>query len=213
MNDGRGLDRALAMLGVRFGSWTVESVVGVVDGRMRVRCLCCCGVRRNVDALSIRSGRSKSCGCIHPALVHGMTNTRLHSVWKNMIQRCTNERARNFQRYGGRGISVCSRWMTFENFAQDMGNPPSVKHSIDRIDNDKGYSPDNCRWATHEEQMRNMRGNLLLTHDGRTMCLAAWADERGLTADALSRRLKRGMSVDQALSRPLQQRRAYELAQ
>jgi hypothetical protein len=91
---------------------------------------------------------------------HGMSYERAYVNWQNMIQRCENPKIRSFHNYGGRGITVCERWKVFENFYADMGDRPSPAYSIDRLDNDKGYSPDNCRWATAREQMLNTRRSI-----------------------------------------------------
>ena len=121
-----------------------------------------------------------------------------------MINRCTNPNDPGFVNYGGRGIAVCQRWMgSFENFLADMGPRPSSGHSIDRIDNDGPYSPENCRWATRLQQNCNSRSNHLLTLDGRTMCLADWAREAGLTRGALKDRLRRGWELAEAIRTPM----------
>lgn len=116
----------------------------------------------------------------------------LYGTWQQMLQRCQNPKVDSFGRYGGRGISVCDRWKeSFWNFVDDMGERPSAKHSIDRVDNDGNYEPNNCRWATAREQARNTSRNTVLTHDGKTMCVCDWAKYLGISDRALSIRLKR----------------------
>jgi hypothetical protein len=117
-----------------------------------------------------------------------------------MIQRCGNPSDVNYRHYGGRGIVVCGRWLeSFKNFMKDMGEPPTPKHTLERIDNDDNYRPSNCRWATRKDQARNKRNNHLITHDGRTQCLAAWAEELGIESSLLRYRLKR-WPIEKALT-------------
>jgi len=117
-----------------------------------------------------------------------------------MLARCHYTNAINYHRYGGRGVTVCDRWLKFGNFLADMGRKPSPKHSIDRTDNEGNYEPGNCRWATAKEQCRNTRRNRTLTHDGKTMCMAAWAEKLGITWATLSWRIKHGWSPDRIFS-------------
>lgn len=117
-----------------------------------------------------------------------------------MIGRCTNQKRPDYQFYGGRGISVCRRWSdSFGAFLSDMGTRPSAT-SLDRIDNSKGYGPNNCRWTTKDQQMQNTRATRLLTLNGRTMGLSAWARDLGLNHSTISQRLRKGWSVERALS-------------
>lgn len=128
---------------------------------------------------------------VHPA----------YFVWSSMIQRCTNPNNRNYENYGGRGITVAPEWEKFENFFADMGNPPDGL-SLDRIDNNRGYSKDNCRWATRCQQQRNTRGNNLLTFQGQTLCVSEWAERQHLNVMTIHTRLRRGWSVERTLSTP-----------
>lgn len=119
-----------------------------------------------------------------------------------MVDRCTNPNACEFKNYGGRGIVVCDSWRhSFPNFLSDMGHRPSRKHSIDRIDNSLGYCPENCRWATIVTQARNRRNNRILTHDGKSMCIAEWAEATGIRqANIVNRINNLGWSVERALT-------------
>jgi len=121
-----------------------------------------------------------------------------------MLNRCRNENEGNYHNYGGRGIAVCERWKeSFEKFFEDMGPRPSVKHSIDRIDNDGNYEPGNCRWATSKEQSRNKRVNYLVSHDGETKCVSEWAEKHGLKSSVLYYRLvKLGWTFEKSVSWP-----------
>jgi hypothetical protein len=122
-----------------------------------------------------------------------------YNAWQQMRQRCSNPNVRCYRHYGAVGIRVCDRWQTFENFLDDMGRRPSPQHSIDRIDVLGNYSPENCRWATHEEQQNNRRNNQHVTVGGRTQTVAEWARECGLQPDTIYRRLKVGDSAERAI--------------
>ena len=122
-----------------------------------------------------------------------------------MLDRCYTPTCANYHNYGGRGITVCDRWREggFKVFISDMGPRPTPQHSIDRVDNNKGYSPENCRWATKKEQARNMRTNRLLTHNGVTATVAEWAEKLGVTITCITDRLdKLGMTVEEAVTTP-----------
>lgn len=123
-------------------------------------------------------------------------------VWDCMRARCYNENNPEFKRYGGRGIIVCDQWRySAKQFRQDMGCRPSREHSIDRIDVNGPYSPENCRWVTMRDQARNKRNNRILTHDGRSQCVAAWADELGVNVQTLHSFLRRGDTIQAAVQR------------
>jgi hypothetical protein len=128
-----------------------------------------------------------------------------------MLQRCTNPKNPSFERYGGRGITVCERWRDFAAFQADMGEPPAGL-TLDRKDNDLGYQPENCRWATDAEQTRNTRRNRRLTLDGRTQCMSDWARELGIRQQLISRRLSDGWPVERALAKDDGRRTRWELA-
>ena len=133
---------------------------------------------------------------------HGDYGSAEYRCWSHMKARCGNPKHRQFKHYGGRGISVCDRWMDYDNFLSDMGRRPTPEHSLDRRENDKGYTPENCRWSTRVEQNRNNRGNHMLTHEGKTMCIMDWADHTGIRHTVIRVRIDRGWPVERALTEP-----------
>lgn len=131
---------------------------------------------------------------------HRMTKTRIYKIWVNIIGRCTNPNDKDYPRYGGRGITISDEWRKFENFYSDMGNKPAGMQ-IDRINNNQGYSRENCRWATPSENSRNRRSARMITHNGETKNLVEWAQELGICSKALSYRLN-NWGVEKALTTP-----------
>lgn len=128
-------------------------------------------------------------------------NRPIYGSWHHMMRRCTNPKEPYFQNYGGRGIKVCERWHSFDNFVADMGPRPAGM-SLDRVNNDGDYTPENCRWADQIQQHNNKSSNVLITHDGRTQTMASWARELGVRRGLLHSRLKR-MPFSEAIARPL----------
>lgn len=141
----------------------------------------------------------------HGAAV-GYRLTPEYKVWMSMRARCLDLRAKNYSSYGARGIGVCTRWDDFANFLADMGERPSKRHSIERINNDKGYAPENCRWASAAEQNRNRRNNRWITFNGATLVLSDWADRIGINRLTLRTRLENGWPLETALSPQLHKR-------
>jgi len=136
------------------------------------------------------------------AVTHGLSHTKEHEAWLAMRARCHNPNNPAFHHYGGRGISVCKRWDDFLNFLADMGPRPS-NHELERIDNDRGYFPGNCRWVTRAEQMRNTRRTIRISRDGLTMCLKDWCKELGQNYALARRRIvKHHWPIERALLEP-----------
>lgn len=133
----------------------------------------------------VRDTRAKN------AITHGMSYTKAYDVWVSMKSRCLNKKDKSYKNYGGRGIKICDRWLSFQNFYEDMGEPPKGK-TLDRIDNDGDYFPPNCRWATRAQQNRNHRRNVVITWKGKTQTLADWSKETGIKYFTLRGRLKKG---------------------
>lgn len=195
--------------GETFGRLTVLNKAANVSGRVAWECQCECGRRCIAIAHLLRSGGTRSCGCLrvetstNRMTAHGYAKKGAvapeHKVWTGMLKRCDEKNSDRYERYAGRGITVCDRWRNFQNFIDDMGPRPSPKHSIDRINNDGNYEPGNCRWATQREQVENSTTAKIFTVDGRSQSISAWAREVGVNATTISSRLKRGLPFEQAI--------------
>lgn len=197
------------LTGQRFGRLFVLRRKGnTATNRVRWLCQCDCGSETIVAAYHLRDGTTKSCGCLsidtHKQRLtkHGKYGTKVYRTWESMIRRCANASRTGYTRYGGRGITVCDRWRSFDAFLADMGKPPTATHSLDRIDNNGPYAPDNCRWATPKEQSNNSRRPTFITHENRTLNLSEWATELGLNAGAISNRIRAGWPPELAVSTP-----------
>lgn len=181
-------------------------------------CRCDCGTECVVSGALLRDGRTRSCGCLRRALgrARGAVLTRKHGegtngketpeyrTWTNMLSRCRNPNHTAFRYYGARGISVCERWGDYTTFLADMGRRPSSQHSLDRIDNTQGYSPENCRWATAVEQNRNTRFNRQIEIDGVARPLVEWLAHFQVARRTFYNRLAQGFTEQEALTRPSQ---------
>ncbi len=194
------------LAGQRFGRWLVLSYTG----EMRWLCRCDCGTEKDVHGASLRRGATQGCISCHPALgnrrTHGERRTRLYNIWSGMIYRCENPNADAYLRYGGRGISICPEWRSsyesFRDWARSNGYAAHL--TIDRINNDRGYEPNNCRWATFAEQNRNYGRNRPIEYQGRTVLIGDLAVEHGLPADIVKNRVRRyGWTIEKALSTPV----------
>lgn len=184
--------------GQRYGRLTAVTFGGDRGGIRHWICRCDCGRWRVVISRHLTSGAIQTCGCSRGNTTRiGKLSRR---AWQSMKSRCLKPERKDYKDYGARGISICDRWMDFENFFADMGGPPTTRHSLERIDNSRGYGPDNCKWATRKEQNRNKRSNRLLSYDGKTQCLSAWSDEYGIGTSTIMKRIKLGWTVDRALS-------------
>lgn len=194
------------LTGQRFGSLVVIGRHGTADGtRATWRCRCDCGGESVVRTLDLRAGKAVTCGCSHGEQ-HGLSRTLEYQCWIGMLDRCNNPNAEGFAYYGGRGVRVCERWSGtggLARFIADMGPRKSRDYEIDRIDNNGNYEPGNCRWATRSQQCRNTRRNVMVTHNGETMCITDWATRCGLAPKTLHYRLfKLKWTMDKAMSTP-----------
>jgi hypothetical protein len=212
------MGKRLELVGRKFGRLLVISDMGTNKKLKSLwGCLCECGNNLIVMGSDLINGNTKSCGCLQREATskaktkHGQTRflkvSRAYSCWSEMKQRCLNPNNSQYKDYGGRGIIVCKRWLEketgFANFLSDMGNPPDMM-TIERLDNNGSYSPDNCKWATRKEQGNNKRNNRFLSHEGETRTLSQWADYIGINQDTLGCRLNSyHWSIEKTLSTPL----------
>lgn len=201
------------LTGKKFGRLEVVGRSGASKfGSPVWECKCSCGNSKLIDGISLRRGDSKSCGCLNREIsralgrdrmtTHGMTKTATYGSWRRMKERCYYPSNNRYKYYGARGIKVCDKWLGkdgFVNFLKDMGERPEGM-SIDRIKNDGNYGPDNCKWATAKEQIRNRSTNVFIEYSGERMIVQEWAEKIGISYDALKARLHKGWSVERALT-------------
>lgn len=192
---------------MRFGRWTViRQGPAAKAGHPQWECQCVCGTVRDVRQSEIVSGRSQSCGCLASELssqrltAHGMYGTPEYQSWSAMKKRCQNPNDQAYHHYGGRGISVCDKWQTFEGFYEDMGNRPTSDHSLDRVDNDGDYDPSNVRWATTQEQSWNRRTCTMIAFAGMSRSVSEWCHLLGVNYGRTLNRLRRGTSFVDAVT-------------
>ena len=205
------------MIGKQFGRLTViqedkESV------RKKLHCSCTCGKSVSVrkDALESKSEPTQSCGCLQKEIIskrcrkHYLCNHYLYKIWKSIRQRCYNSNNANFHNYGGRGIKLHKSWHNFQNFyiyvVETIGFKPTIKHSIDRIDNNKGYRPGNLRWSIQKEQMFNIRTNMLVTYKSKKYRAQVLAKEFDINYDAFRSRIRMGWPIEKILTTPVKYR-------
>ena len=212
--------RRIDLAGQVFARLTVIRFSHVNEGARNAYwvCACSCGREHVTSSRCLRSGNTKSCGCLHAEvsgarfakrLRHGQSNstggqsTAEYRAWQNMISRCENMKLSTRKHYGGRGIQVCRRWReSFEAFFADVGERPSPAHSLDRFpDHNGNYEPGNVRWATWAEQQRNKRNNNMIEHNGERLCEGDWCRRLGVTPGTVRRRLAVGWSVSDSVTK------------
>lgn len=199
--------RSLPPIGTQFNRLTF---VGTADKKDYWLFQCSCGSPpKAIYRYSVINNKTTSCGCFHKQRIdetfakHGAgrtgKQTKAFRCWCGMKQRCDNPKSSDYKYYGGRGIGYCESWKKFENFLSDMGNP-SPRDTIERLDVNKDYSPENCIWLPRTLQNRNKRNNRLLTHDGKTQTVAEWAKELNMNYSTIRSRLRYGWSDSEALT-------------
>lgn len=198
--------KGIIQVGKKFGDWTVLRRGKAPQTWV---CQCSCGNARAIPNGNLTSGKSTSCGCKKGAKItaakirHGHNRAGMatpeYRTWAGVKRRCLNPHDRAYKAYGGSGITICKAWAdSFAQFLQDMGAKPSPKHTIDRIDNNKGYEQGNCRWATPEQQWNNTSRNVWLEYQGQRKTVRQWATHLGITYQTLYRRIEMGWSVQRA---------------
>lgn len=207
--------------GDTFGKLTViKELPYEIENNRTVRkilCKCSCGNTKIVRFADLRSGKTLSCGCLQKQRAgdyyktHGKSKTRLYHIWFDMNHRCFNKKNSEYHNYGGRGITICNEWQGMEGFLDfekwSFLNGYNDDLTIDRIDNNKGYCPDNCRWITIEEQQRNRRNNSLITYRGKTKCISEWSKITGLSFACISYRKSHGWTPKDIIETPVNGRR------
>lgn len=201
--------RSKDILGNKYGRLIVTKFCFVRNESAYWECLCLCGKKIITKGYSLRSGGTKSCGCLHSDMAkkrqkitcfkHGKTGTKVYIAFKQIQARCYNKNEKSYKNYGGRGVRC--EWKTFEEFYKDMGEPLSKDYSIDRINNNGSYSKKNCRWATKREQALNRRTAHLLTYEGKTKNMKIWATELKIPNRTLWWRIKAGWTVERAFGK------------
>lgn len=204
-----------SILGKKFNRLTVLEFVGLNKHKKATfKCKCDCGNEGIYLGTEVKNGHTKSCGCYAKDVktTHGMHDTKLYQTWSDMKSRCTNPLNKYYHCYGGRGITVCDRWKDeygFKNFYEDMGDKPNSELSLERIDNNKGYSKENCYWATSKEQCRNLRKNKLITWNGETKCMSEWAEILNMDKSTLKHRLDNWSDLNEIMTKPVCENKLY----
>lgn len=205
--------KQLNLTGKRFGKLVAIKAAGKTkNGAYLWKCKCDCGNEIIANVGNLKNGHTKSCGCLRVDRCktnftkHGLEHTRLYGIWSDMRLRCYDEKNIAYHRYGGRGITICDEWKNDVKAFYDWATANGYKDSltIDRIDNDGNYCPENCRWATVKEQASNRRSNILVTHNGKTQTMKEWAHEVGTPYKVVWARMQKlGWSAERALTEPV----------
>jgi hypothetical protein len=203
--------KRISLLGQRFGKLIVISKTDKrLDGHICWLCKCDCGNEKILNGRNLRNGNTTSCGCYRNSeikkrfITHGESAngkwSNEYNCWHHIKSRCINVNNKNYKHYGGRGITICDEWINdFSSFLKDMGRKPTLKHSIERIDNNKGYCKENCRWATQREQCNNRRDNKKTVFDNKEYTISQLGEKLGIRSDRLRWQLKMNWTFEQII--------------
>lgn len=196
----------------RFGRLTVINFSFNKSRKSYWKCKCDCGNIKIVEEYKLKSGHTKSCGCLSKenlkklmknSIKHNLTDTRIYRTWQNMKNRCYNKKVKSYKNYGGRGIKVCEEWknnfMSFYNWAINNGYKEDL--TIDRINNNGNYEPNNCRWITKEEQANNKRNNHFLTYQNQTLTINQWSKKLNIPRETIKTRINNNLEINKILSK------------
>ena len=213
--------KVIDLTGKRFGKLTVLSRCGYKSGRTAWLCKCDCGNEKVIVGHNLLKGMTTSCGCVHKentskaSQKHGMSATRIYGIWIDMKNRCSNPNCERYERYGGRGIKICDEWSgengaeNFIRWAYENGyneNAPFGECTIDRIDVNGDYSPENCRWITNQEQQYNTSRTRILEYNGETLTTKQASERFGIGQELIRLRLSRGWGVKKTIETPIRKR-------
>lgn len=208
------------LTGQRFNKLLVLEYVYTKNGQVYWKCQCDCGNIKNITGSHLRTGHTKSCGCLQKEITikrleqqtkHGLRHTRIYETWVNMKTRCLNKNNKNYSNYGGRGIKVCDKWkndfMSFYNWAMENGYRDDL--TIDRIDVNGNYEPNNCRWTTIEKQNNNRRNNYVVLYKGESKTLEEWSKilPINISSSVLRYRIVHNWDIEKAFTKPVDRRR------
>ena len=217
------MEKRRDLTGMKAGRLICIKPVGVSANRSILwLCKCECGNEAIVQSSRLITGRTLSCGCLqresavrigtkkktHGFWVAGLTGSGAYKSWAHLKERCQNSKCKSYANYGGRGIAVCEKWLTFEGFWEDMGPTYKKGLSIDRIDNNGNYEPSNCRWADSKTQSMNKRNNVFVEYNGQSKSIGQWAIVFGIKASTITTRLANNWSIEMALTTPVMNKKA-----
>jgi len=197
------------LTGMLFGRLEALFYAGRVNGKPSWACKCECGTLTVTVTKQLLRGLTRSCGCLQVDrskevnTIHGMRKTVVYKRWQGIMTRCMNGNSKDFARYGGIGRGICKRWRSFENFLEDMGEPPSREHTIERVDNNRGYEPGNCVWVLSHQQNRNRLDNVVVEVNGVKLIAVDWDRKLGRYRGTTAKRIRKGWSPKDAVEIPI----------
>lgn len=206
------MPKRIDLTGQSFGDLKVLEFAYLKRGKAFWKCKCSCGNEAIYESYPLRTGQRKSCGCHkYKGLPRGFSHEPLYGLWWSMKRRCTDKNVASYIRYGAKGIRVCTEWLDYSEFYK-WANSNGYRHglTLDRIDSNKDYCPENCRWVDWKTQERNRKNNRLITFNGETHCLSEWAEITGINRRTLRNRLLRGWSVEKSLTEHIHNKKEKE---